>query len=240
MKHLDGQTPAGVSRNAGSGGAGAELAYEQIRTAIVEGRYRPGQRLVEQHIAAEFDLSRTPVREALRRLDSEGLVVIERNRGAIVRTVSMTEIADLYQLRGRLESYAAELAATRASAPEIQEIRDAVEGFGDVHGAANHDDIERIRTLNLANRRIHDAILGAAHHDRLSAMLARTVDIPLVFHSFRTFVKADHDRSNLFHHLIADAIEARDGKRAERLMAEHICQGLQVVLSAVDEAGIPT
>ena len=60
-------------------------AYELIRTAIVENRYEPGQRLVEQRIAEEFGLSRTPVREALRRLEAEGLVVAERNRGARVR-----------------------------------------------------------------------------------------------------------------------------------------------------------
>src|SRR5690349_24905529 len=81
-------------------------AYDEVRAAIVENRYRPGQRLVEQRIAEELGLSRTPVREALRMLEAEGLVVSERNRGAMVRPLSSTEVVDLYGLRIRLESYA--------------------------------------------------------------------------------------------------------------------------------------
>ncbi len=94
---------------------GAELAYEQVRAAIVENRYPPGQRLVEQRIAEELGLSRTPVREALRMLEAEGLVVSERNRGAMVRPLSATEVVDLYGLRIRLESYAVEVATERAT-----------------------------------------------------------------------------------------------------------------------------
>ena len=59
-----------------------ELAYQRIRQAIIDGSYAPGQRLIEQSISEEFDLSRTPIRESLRRLEAEGLVLIERNRGA--------------------------------------------------------------------------------------------------------------------------------------------------------------
>ena len=78
--------------------AGVAHAYEQVRAAIVENRYPPGRRLVEQRIAAELGLSRTPVREALRMLEAEGLVVSERNRGAMVRPLSSTEVEDLYGL----------------------------------------------------------------------------------------------------------------------------------------------
>src|ERR1700678_1450850 len=88
-------------------------AYEQIRQAIVEGRYRPGQRLIEQRVAGELDLSRTPIREALRMLDAEGLVITEPNRGAIVRPIAANDVQDLYELRGRLESYAAYRASQR-------------------------------------------------------------------------------------------------------------------------------
>src|SRR5262245_1038429 len=80
----------------------AEQAYRQIRDAIVQGRYRPGQRLIEQRISEEFGLSRTPVREGLRRLEAEGLVITERNRGAVVRPVTPGDIDDLYELRATL------------------------------------------------------------------------------------------------------------------------------------------
>src|SRR5207342_2522292 len=98
---------------------GAAHAYAAVRAAIVENRYPPGQRLVEQRIAEELGLSRTPVREALRMLEAEGLVVSERNRGAMVRPLSPTEVVDLYGLRIRLESYAIEVATERITGSEL-------------------------------------------------------------------------------------------------------------------------
>jgi DNA-binding GntR family transcriptional regulator len=217
----------------GSDVAGTARAYAQIRAAIVENRYAPGQRLVEQHIAAEFDLSRTPVREALRRLEAEGLVTSERNRGAVVRPISAADVVDLYELRGRLESYAAELAAQRATEIEIVAIQHAAHGFSRVQRSGDVADLEFVRELNAANRAIHDGIVVAAHHDRLASMLSRTVDIPLVFRSFRSFDRMQLERSDLFHHLIADAIAARAPRRAARLMSEHIAQGLDALLAGM-------
>ncbi|MFV0309834.1 MAG: GntR family transcriptional regulator [Desertimonas sp.] len=209
-------------------------AYDLIRAAIVEQRYLPGQRLVEQRIAEEFGLSRTPVREALRSLEAEGLVIAERNRGASVRPMSPTEVVDLYGLRIRLESYAAELAAQRATADEIAALATAVERFSAVRATlGDADDLDDVRALNAANRTVHDLILDAARHHRLSAMLGRTVDIPLVFRAFRVFGRDEIERSDLFHHLILDAIGRRDHARAGQLMAEHIHQGMQAVLDGM-------
>ena len=105
---------------------------QQVRAAIVENRYPPGQRLVEQRIAEELGLSRTPVREALRMLEAEGLVVSERNRGAMVRPLSTTEVVDLYGLRIRLESYAVEVATERATETELGELVAAADAFSEV------------------------------------------------------------------------------------------------------------
>lgn len=214
------------------------MAYERIRSAIVESRYAPGQRLIEQKIAEEFELSRTPVREAIRRLEAEGLVVAERNRGAVVRSISADEVRDLYELRGRLESYAAELAAVRISDEQLGRLRAAVSEFHvlalDVASAP--PDLEHVRRISEANRQIHDVIVESAHHERLSTMLARTVDIPLVFRAFRSFSADELGRSDLFHGLILEAIEARDSARAARLMAEHISQGLDAISGGIGAA----
>lgn len=222
---------------AASESVGTTHAYEQVRAAIVENRYRPGQRLIEQRIAAELGLSRTPVREALRMLEAEGLVISERNRGAIVRPLSPSEVLDLYGLRIRLESYAAELAAERIQDDELDELIAAADEFGAVRRTVDVSTIEGVRRLNEANRRLHDRILAAARHTRLTAMLARTVDIPLVFQAFRSFGPAEIERSDLFHHLIVDAIARRDPQRAGALMGEHIAQGRDAVLDALTESG---
>ena len=207
-------------------------AYAKVRTAIVESRYPPGHRLVEQRIAEELGLSRTPVREALRMLQAEGLVVSERNRGAMVRPLSPTEVVDLYGLRIRLESYAVEVATERATEAELGALAAAADAFG----AAGVDSIssgrraDDVPALHAANRRFHDGILAAARHHRLTAMLARTVDIPLVFQALRSFGPAEIRRSDTFHHLIVEAMSRRDATRAAALMAEHIAQGRDAVL----------
>jgi DNA-binding GntR family transcriptional regulator len=211
---------------------GAAHAYAQVRAAIVENRYAPGQRLVEQRIAAELGLSRTPVREALRTLQAEGLVVSERNRGAIVRPRSATEVVDLYGLRIRLESYAVEVATERATEAELGALVAAADTFADVRVSVDGDAVEGVRQLHDANRNFHDGLLAAAHHHALAAMLARTVDIPLVFQAFRTFGPAELARSDMFHHLIVEAMCRRDATRAAALMAEHIAQGRDAVLDA--------
>jgi DNA-binding GntR family transcriptional regulator len=206
---------------------GAAHAYAQVRAAIVENRYPPGQRLVEQRIAEELGLSRTPVREALRMLQAEGLVVSERNRGAMVRPLSETEVVDLYGLRIRLESYAVEVATARATEAELGALVTAADEFGAAAG---------LHEVHEANRRFHDGILAAARHHRLTAMLARTVDIPLVFRAFQTFGPDELARSDVFHHLIVDAMVRRDGARAAALMAEHIALGRDAVLDALATA----
>ena len=216
---------------------GATHAYAAVRAAIVENRYPPGKRLVEQRIAEELGLSRTPVREALRMLEAEGLVVSERNRGAIVRPLSPTEVVDLYGLRIRLEAYAVEVATERATEAELGELVGLADAFGAVQRTVDIDSVQGVRRLHEANRQLHDGILAAARHHRLAAMLTRTVDTPLVFQAFRTFGAVEIERSDTFHRLIVEAMCRRDANRAGALMAEHIAQGRDAVLDAMATEG---
>jgi DNA-binding GntR family transcriptional regulator len=212
---------------------GTAHAYAEVRAAIVEGRRAPGQRLVEQRLAAELGLSRTPVREALRMLEAEGLVVSERNRGAMVRPLSRTEVEDLYGLRIRLECYAVELATERCTEVELGALAEAADAFGTVARSVDVGSVEGVRRLHDVNRGVHDGILEAARHRQLAALLSRTVDIPLVFQAFRSFGAVEIERSDTFHHLIVEAMCRRDGARAAGLMAEHIAQGRDAVLDAL-------
>ncbi|MFA5565938.1 MAG: GntR family transcriptional regulator [Acidimicrobiia bacterium] len=207
--------------------------YERIRQAIVEGELSPGQRLVEQRLVEQFEAaSRTPVREALRRLEAEGLIEAEPNKGARVRSLSMAEIDDLYELRARLEGYAAALAAARASEEQIAELDRSIELFAE---AINSElDLSAIRKLNTANQTFHYTIVEAANHARLGQLLSRAVDVPLVFKAFQRFSPEQVERSFLFHQLIRDAVAAGEAARAERLTQEHILQGRDVLLGYLD------
>jgi DNA-binding GntR family transcriptional regulator len=208
-------------------------AYTRIRQSIVEGRYRPGQRLVEQKIAAEFELSRTPVREALRSLEAEGLIVSEVNRGAMVRPIDVDDIEDLYELRAHLESFAALRAGRFDSTEQIIVMDAAIKAFDKEVTRAAAGDVQALRTINSCNADFHQAVVDAARHERLAVLLRGATDVPLVYQAFRHFDLASLRRSNLFHQLIRDAIAAGDGRRAERLMAEHIDQGRDILLEHV-------
>lgn len=204
----------------------AERAYDHIRRGIIEGAYPPGARLVEAHLSAAVDVSRTPIREAIRRLASEGLVITERNRGAHVRPLDRDSIADLYEVRARLEGYGAELAAVRAGDDDIAVLRRAADRFERATTTWARED---------ANRDFHQGLLAASGHDRLPALVAGAVDAPLVFQALQRFTPAERDRSALFHHLIADAVGRGDGDRASRLMTEHILQGRDALLDRMTE-----
>lgn len=222
-----------------TGTSDAGRVYDAVRRAIVEGRYAPGTRLIEQRVAEELEVSRTPVREALRRLESEGLVVVEPNRGAQVRPLTADEIGDLYEVRARLEGYGAELAAVRAGPAEVLELRNAAAAFSDAAAARSGraDHVEAVRALDAANARFHGGLLVASRHARLGRLVAGAVDAPLVFQAFDRFEAEDLGRSELFHHLVADAVAARQPERAGRLMTEHVLQGRDVLLGHLSDMG---
>lgn len=225
---------ATVGRVSGtSGRAAAPTAYAQIRAAIVEGRYEPGTRLIEQRIAEEFDLSRTPVREALRTLEAEGLVRIEPNRGATVRSLEIDDVIDLYALRARLEGYAAELAAERHDPDDLTVIDEGIAAFAEAMAGPGADPLARARDLDAANAQIHLGIVAASRHHHLQQMLLRTVDASLVFRAFRSFDPAQTRQSHAFHQMIRDAIAAGEPARAGALMSEHILQGRDVLLAGM-------
>jgi len=211
----------------------SDSAYRGIRRAIVEGRYAPGARLVEQALSEELSLSRTPVREALRRLEVEGLVASRRHRGMVVATATEEDIRDLYELRARLEAYAAELAAQRRSPEQLDGIATAAADFDRAVGAwaPDPDGTGAVWEVHEANGRFHGTVVAAAGHERLQQLLARTVDVPLVYRAFRRFDADELRRSALFHHLIVGAVAAGEGSRAGRLMAEHVLLGRDRVLA---------
>lgn len=220
------------------GSVEAQPVYDRLRRAIVEGRYPPGARLVEQRLAEELDVSRTPVREAVRRLESEGLVVVERNRGAHVRPLSEGEIADLYEVRSRLEAYAAELAAARATAEDLVALRAASASFAEAAAAAGrHRSVAAVRALDEANARFHAALHAASGHARIRQLVAGAVDAPLVFQALQRFDPQELARSVMFHQLIVEAVEAGESARAGRLMTEHVLQGRDGLLRQLSEAG---
>jgi len=217
--------------------SGPTDAYKTLRRSIVEGRLRPGDRLVEQRLAEELELSRTPIREALRMLQSEGLVDVEPNRGARVRTLSLDDINDLYELRARLEAMAAELAAERASESQREALRAAEERFAEAVDQFGDEEVASIRGVFAANEVFHGCILEAARHEQLRQTVIRTVDHTLVFQAFRHYEAENMIRSIEFHRLITESICQGEGARAGRLSLEHVFQGRDQLVEVIGQQG---
>jgi DNA-binding GntR family transcriptional regulator len=215
---------------ANNGSRGRVRAYEEIRQAIVEGRYSAGQRLVEKSLAEEFQVSRTPVREALRALESEGLVVSLPNKGAVVRSLSAQDVYDIYDLRVRLESLAAERAARDPRPDQLAVLEEANADFATLLPSFVGDDLESVRKIEAVNRRFHQGFIDMAGSWRLNQLLERTVHAVLVFQNFQSYEPEELERSLLFHQLIAQAIARREAGRAGNLVAEHILLGRDILV----------
>ena len=133
-----------------------EAAYVQMLNAIREGRYSPGDRLREVEVAAQLSLSRTPVREALRKLESDGIVEHRPRIGAVIRKLSQPEVVELYEMRLVLERTAAEMAAKHASAAEIDTLDNLNEQIRAAHDSAS--------TAAALNQKFHHSIYLATRN----------------------------------------------------------------------------
>ncbi|WP_371168342.1 GntR family transcriptional regulator [Aliiroseovarius sp. 2305UL8-7] len=207
---------------------GQKDAYELILEAIDTGVYEPGDRLVESELAERFGVSRTPIREALQRLETQSLLARD-GRSLIVASLSHNQLAELYVVRSELEGLAAALAAQHATPEEIRVLRDMVE-----------DDRQRLSdpaALSRSNRRFHKQLHLASHNrylvqqldlvHRTMALLATT---SLAAEGRSEVAVAEHDA-------IVTAIEARDQDAAHAALKTHISKAFETRIKLDSMAG---
>ncbi len=192
-------------------------AYERMRQAIQSGEYGPGDRILEVEIARKFGVSRTPVREALRRLEDEGILVHESRRGMTVARLDHRMIMELYVMRDILECAAASMAARHASEFEIDLLSDLIQQEG--HGPDNAE------TMAEQNRRFHLTLYQCAHNRFLLKTLS-VLGYSLALLSKTAFSTAERRAAvREEHRRIVDAVRARDPERAERAAHAHMHAG---------------
>lgn len=188
----------------------------RVRDMIVEGQLVAGTRVHEGQLCEQLGVSRTPLREALKVLATEGLVELLPNRGAVVRAVTPKDTRDMLRVLGRLEGLAGELACREASDAEIADVKDMHDRML-AHFAAR--DIMEYFKLNQA---IHSAVVRMANNETLQAMhetlQARVKRIRFVPHDFGT----DSAQPVSEHERMMEALLARDGVRLGRLLEEHL------------------
>ncbi len=200
----------------------AERAYTTVRDGILRGAYAAGSRLTEQELAHTAGVSRTPIREALRRLHAEGLVEFEPNHGAVVAAFELEDAEEIFELRALLEPISARRAAERATPAVIAQLRalsqqQMLESTRRIAGY-----LARIGDLN---DRFHRLIQTTAASPRLAKTLGGLIEAPLILHTFAQYSPAELQRSADQHLELVQAFEARDPMWAHSVMHAHILAG---------------
>ena len=216
---------AEIQRTDFRGKSRAEAAYQSIRNAILAGRLMVGESVPEEAIALHLKMSRTPIREALGRLRTEGLVEEMRPRGNVVSGVADRDVFDVYEIREVLEGLCYRLAAFRITSHQLFKLSTVLD-----HMEAAVDDIPRFSELN---REFHSIVVVAARNP----VLAKTMDeLMALVDRFPVSAYVVKGRSKMAleeHRRILDALRSGDKVLAEQAAQEHIRAGLQARLEAL-------
>lgn len=201
-----------------------DLVHQRMVAALVSGQFRGGEELSEAALAAQFQVSRTPVREALRRLEAEGLVVNLVNRQATVIEPSRTDVVETYEVRQILEASAARRAADRMSSEQIAELRSlARAALPTASGEWGNDERK-------FDEELHRSVAECCGNEKLRKEIVRYSNL-VQFVRSRVGRKPQRLAHGHAEHLrIVDALEARDADRAGAEMSAHIASALKFVL----------
>lgn len=209
----------------------SDTAYEKIRKHLLAGMARPGDRLTEEQLSQIAGVSRTPVREAVQRLERELLLMRTKSNRIVVPDWGEDEIDEMFTLRQMLEGHAAERAAIRLSAQEIEELARI---NCELHEAVALDPPDIARFLD-ANRLFHEAVTEAASSPRLAQILAMLVEQPVVLHTAREYSVEDLKQSARDHDELIAAFRARDPNWARAVMGSHLRRAFHVFADAMGE-----
>jgi len=200
---------------------GHKDAYDLVLDAIDTGLYRPGDRLVESELAERFGVSRTPIREALQRLETQSLLTRD-GRSLIVASLDHNQLAELYMVRAELEGLAARLAAQHAAPEEIRVLREMVE--------ADRALIDAPGALARANRRFHRQLHRASHNRYLVQQLDLVHRTMVLLATTTLSAEGRSTKAIGEHNAIVAALEARDGPAADDALRTHISKAFETRL----------
>ncbi|MEU6039660.1 MULTISPECIES: GntR family transcriptional regulator [Actinomadura] len=202
----------------------AEFAYVQVRERILSGELPPGSVIAQAKLARDIGISTTPLREALRRLKSDGLVDLDAHRDARVTPLTAEEARDLLEIRRSLDPLAAALAAERRTKDDIRVLRESAHGLRPLPGKPT---VEQL----VAHRRFHAAIYRASHNDLLITTLDGLWDKADRYRRLALEVErgqAARDKKAAEHQALLDCVIGGDAEGAAAVMREHIDTSLGV------------
>lgn len=201
-----------------------DVVFKTLRQAILTGEFMPGERLMEISLANRLGVSRTPVREAIRKLELEGLVVMIPRKGAAVARITVSDLKDVLEVRCHLEEFAASIACERIDDEEIQELTVALKAF---------EDAIKVKNLKLIAERdveFHDVIFKATKNKRLLQIINNLRE---QIYRYRIEYIKDFDYHEVLvkeHRQIVDAILRGDKEAASQIMRTHIYNQETIVI----------
>ncbi len=194
-------------------------AYEEIKSAIMSDAYPAGTRIKEELVAQAIGVSRTPIREALRKLTAEGFLTATPNQGARVTDWSEQDLTEIIDLRAILESFGAGLAAEKISTGELQELELLAT---QMERAADNGGKSELEALTNLNSDFHMAIINATGNSRLAEVIDNLAHPLLIRRRFSGFDEPRLQRSMMHHREIIDALKAHNSGWARATMRAHI------------------
>jgi DNA-binding GntR family transcriptional regulator len=209
-----------------------EYAYEELKTHILAGIYKPGEKLTEVSLANELNVSRTPIRDALNRLGADGLVTITPHKGIMVTKLTKKDVKDHYQIRTILEGLAARLAAENATDTELALFKEFFNGLEVLF--EREKELQNYKDIAKKNVEFHQMICKMAKNDVLTKMLENlSSPITVVRSTNWTTFKERKSITMEEHRRIAHAILSKNGKLAQEAAEDHINQALETAMRAV-------
>ena len=206
----------------------SELAYNWIRRQILSGELPAGTHLKEERIAEDARVSRTPVREALRRLSNEHYVNFIPNQGAFVASWADDDVDDIFELRAMLEGYSAFRAASRITPQAINELEQCASTIEELCKQPTSEDLHS--TIKY-NHRFHTIIIESACSDRINKMVSWLVELPMLLKTIDRYSTADVERINHHHRELIAAFKANDGRWAQSVMGSNLHAAHQIFMS---------
>lgn len=214
----------------------SEVVYEAVRQTIMEGSLQPGERVVEERVAHELGVSRTPVREALMRLERENLIA-RSSRGMVVRSFTAREVYDIYDLRAQVESYAARLASERINEYELQNLRRIQRDMVAELREGSASDLGWPKRLAHINQSFHLAIVRAARSEPLERIMTQVVQTPVIYKAYLWYDDASKQRSTEDHEAMLGHLSVRDALAAESCWRAHIEFGRDFLVGKLAASG---
>jgi DNA-binding GntR family transcriptional regulator len=212
----------------------SDRAYAQIRAMILSGELPPGSQIREEQLAEHCGVSRTPIRDALNRLEAELLIRRSESQRSFVADWSIDDVEDAFSLRGMLEALAAERAAQRINSTQFTQLRWLNAAIGK---AVAHDQPD-ISSFLEHNLQFHNIILEAANSPRLTSMLTKLIEQPVVWRTAQNYGRANLERSHREHEELLAAFERRDSAWAASIMAGHIRRAFHTYADAHSRSAI--